>query len=424
MQENKTFDLEDLTEECWEKVIFFQIYHSSGLGGPGVLCLVTKDKKKYYLGFEDLPFNEYFLDKNLHPMFKKSSEWVGKRCPYLIESNGWVFLKYTDHVLFREALIREDMYESFRKVALNKDLVMKKIKYGYWNLPDIVGLALGAESLERLNYIRSVKAWEKYDKLIETAHEEYERKKLLPEHIVWKPMRMNNMADNPVIGEYALIVNRKGDGRLSARRFTILYQCHMSKPLLIDPSRGVEFYVLFEKDYYELYGALDYTNPKETRNNRGAAYFEWESLSSGEMLDHGRFIRCFRTVEEAKEYALCYENANGGNCFTLVTELDPIEDHKKRVKRYEAYQMFRKHYKEIADIMANNDVYPDNSSGGGAYLIDALLKGVPEISKEQLMYFRHDLPWTLEKRTQGMIEEEKQRSLAVIKKLEGECCEN
>ncbi len=421
-----TFDLMDLDEEFWSKVVFFQIYHSSGLGGPGALWLVTEDKKKYYLGFENLPFNEYFLADNLHQIFKKIDEWDGHRKPYVIEGKGWKYLRGLDITIDGEALIREDYYEAFLEAAFNKELVKKNGRFGFYDLPAIVGLALGTESLERVDYIRSAKAQEKYYKRIEELHEEHERHKLLPEHFVWKQMYPPN---NGIMGEYALIINRKEDGFLKAKRYSIFYQPYMSEPMRIEPSKGTECYVLFEKDYDELYGAIDYPSyenkwiDRETNYQTALhelTYFDWESLTEGEMNVYGRFIRCFKTVEEAKEYALCFENANGGDRFTLVKELEPKEIHKARVERYEAYQMYRKYYKEILDVMVNDDVYPSDSSGGGAYLLHAILKGIPEITEKQLMYFRHDLPWVLEKRTQNMIEKESQRSLEIIKKLDEE----
>jgi hypothetical protein len=87
---NTTFYLKDLDEEFWAKVVFFQIYHSSGSGGPEALWLVTEDKKKYYLGFEGLPFNEYYLAENLNDLFKQSDECDGSRKPYVIEGKGGI----------------------------------------------------------------------------------------------------------------------------------------------------------------------------------------------------------------------------------------------------------------------------------------------------------------------------------------------
>ena len=86
------------------------------------------------------------------------------------------------------------------------------------------------------------------------------------------------------------------------------------------------------------------------------------------------------TSKEAKEYALCYANANShitGNRNTMITHLEPKEDHRRRVERYEAYQAYRKYYKEIMDVIVNFDGYPDYTSGGALFLKEAILKEVP-----------------------------------------------
>ena len=425
MSDNKTFDLSDLTEEFWETVVFFHVYHSSGLGGPGALWLVTKDKKKYYLGFEDLPFNEYSLAENLHPMFAQKSEMIDGRYPYVIEDDGWIYLKGKDQIIWGNSLIREDVYEAFREVALDKKMVKEKVFMGYHNLPDIVGLALGTDSLERVDYIRSVKAQEELNKRIKEAEEEHERVKLLPEHFIWKPMHENNMAVNPVVGEYALIVNRTEDG-ITAQKFTIVFQMHMSEPMRLEPQKGIESYVLFEKSYHDFFGPIEYPPAENKWQNKDdyfqsarheLAFFKWTSLSDGDMYDYGRFVRCFDTKEAAKEYALCFANANShiiGNRNTIIREQTLEEDHERRIERYEAYQNYRQYYKEIMDIVANFDGYPSNSSGGGRYLFDAILEGVPEITEKQLKIIWGDIPKVLEKRTHDVIETERQKSMEII----------
>ena len=45
----KTFDLEDLTESFWEKVVFWHVVYSSVWTGPGFLIMVTNDRKRYLI---------------------------------------------------------------------------------------------------------------------------------------------------------------------------------------------------------------------------------------------------------------------------------------------------------------------------------------------------------------------------------------
>ena len=46
--------------------------HNSGLGGPGYIEFVTRDKE-YILSFLNISFNEYALE-NIHPFLKKKYE--------------------------------------------------------------------------------------------------------------------------------------------------------------------------------------------------------------------------------------------------------------------------------------------------------------------------------------------------------------
>lgn len=46
--EKKTFELSDLDEDFWKKVIFINICWSSGMGGAGYLWFITEEKREYY----------------------------------------------------------------------------------------------------------------------------------------------------------------------------------------------------------------------------------------------------------------------------------------------------------------------------------------------------------------------------------------
>lgn len=68
----KTFELKDINNEFFEKTLLIYISHSSGLGGPGYIDFIMKDKE-YILSFLHIPFNEYALE-NLHPILKKNMD--------------------------------------------------------------------------------------------------------------------------------------------------------------------------------------------------------------------------------------------------------------------------------------------------------------------------------------------------------------
>lgn len=333
---------------------------------------------------------------------------------------------------------KKNEYDGNKTIDLNEltvdlsdeELIKEKVRLGYYNLPDIAGLAMGSESLGRMNHIRYVSELEKEERLIKELNKEHERNKLLPEHLVWKTMHLNNMSENSVVGEYALIVSRQEE-HFVALKFTIVFQEHMSRPMVIDPSKGPECYILFEKYYYDFYGPIDYPSSKNKWLNREdncqtteheLVFFDWLSLDNRDMGSYGDFVRCFTTMEEAKEYALCLANANSyriGNRHTMITRLDTKEDYERRIERYEAYQLYRKYYKEIMEVVTKYE-YPSESHGGGGYLINAILEKIPEITKRQLMLFWKEVPLVLEKRTQEVIRKEQKKSLEALQKLKGE----
>ena len=58
-----------------------------------------------------------------------------------------------------------------------------------------------------------------------------------------------------------------------------------------------------------------------------------------------------------------------------------------------------------------------NTCVGPYFVISEIEERVPEISREMIQYFCDDLPLTLSKSTQRMIEKEKERSMKILSDL-------
>lgn len=144
----RTFSLTDMDESFWEKVLLIERHHSSGLGGPGCLWIVTSEPKSYFIGFEGFEFSEYRLEL-FHPIFKRKKNCKDYDHPFVAEDHGW---KYFPR---RRILIREEFYEAFMKVYEEE----AKVRI-YVHVPDAAGKALGFKGeMERLNYKGTVKVW-------------------------------------------------------------------------------------------------------------------------------------------------------------------------------------------------------------------------------------------------------------------------
>ena len=115
------------------------------MGGPGCVCLLSKEGKEYIFGFEETPF---YKSTELFPIFETTDERIGYRHKYKAEDHGWKYLEKEN------ALIREDILDEYSKAAAEA----KREKENFWHFYaiDLAGRAIGVEHLERYDYIGSV----------------------------------------------------------------------------------------------------------------------------------------------------------------------------------------------------------------------------------------------------------------------------
>lgn len=286
-----TFTLEELDEGFWQRVIYVEKWYSSGLGGPGCLWMVTSDKLLYEIGFETFPYDENNLEQ-FAPFFEieryDKEQW---RDIYKIESEGW---KVIDSGM--RVWIRQEYSQEFEE-ELEKAKQEKKYVFMLDVFLKMIGVETDREAILEANLKCLI---EKQQKDWEEVEKEKERTKLLQDHFEWKPLYMNNCVHSLQEGEYALIF-RKIDNEIQAFKFSIVYQRQEVKPLQIKIDVPPELYILFENRYSEVIGPYCYPDP----NHDGFPKRDEEknTFNNSDMNDYGRFVRAFKTMEEAKEYA-------------------------------------------------------------------------------------------------------------------------
>ena len=74
MDRDHTFDLPDLTEDFWKPLCLHRRIPPSGMGGPGCVCLLSKEGKEYIFGFEETPF---YKSTELFPILETTDERIG-----------------------------------------------------------------------------------------------------------------------------------------------------------------------------------------------------------------------------------------------------------------------------------------------------------------------------------------------------------
>ncbi len=151
-------------------------------------------------------------------------------------------------------------------------------------------------------------------------NEEWERKRLHDEDLIWKPVYPNNVLCDDLEGIYCLIF-KKDEKEIYCCKWTIEYQYEEIEPMMISSDSKIEAYILHMKRYFDIRGPLKYPSPNKHRDRD--IIRDWDkddrpTLHNDDINDYGDFVRAYRTLEEAKEGALARCGWQGLNRETVI----------------------------------------------------------------------------------------------------------
>ena len=380
-----TFKLSDLNQNFWEKVLFIQIIHSSGLGGPGAIWIITSEMKLFFIGLSELPYNEWTDLGKLCPLLEKTSLTDG-RAEFKAVSMGY---KYSP---LGNVLVKEEYFAKYEKIwrqVYDKDLY----KINYVHEPDVMKLVLDVDSFERFDLKDTVKRYEREEREHQRLKKEHNERKLTADYLDWKPIYYNNAYTKcmPENGIYCLLL-KDVDGYANGLRISIKYQFVEEKPFCRRSNATIEQYILYKKDYGIIDGKLSFGDPKASRSWSSKYYCLQDTLDYCDLNSSGEFVRAFKTLDEAKEYALAVADRAQYNKENLIDASDNEMIRKYEFKsmsiKHQTIQEFGKNYKEIMKLAAEYE-FPDECSGGGWYLCNEIVEklGIDgEIAKRMLEY--------------------------------------
>ena len=222
---------------------------------------------------------------------------------------------------------------------------------------------------------------------------EHNERKLTADYLDWKPIYYNNAYTKcmPENGIYCLLL-KDVDGYANGLRISIKYQFVEEKPFCRRSNATIEQYILYEKDYGIIDGKLSFGNPKESSSWSSKYYCLQDTLDDCDLNSSGEFVRAFKTLNEAKEYALAVADRAQYNKENLIDASDNEMIRKYEFKsmsiKHQTIQEFGKNYKEIMKLAAEYE-FPDECSGGGWYLCNEIVEklGIDrEIAKRMLEY--------------------------------------
>lgn len=393
----KTFELSDLDANFWERVIFINIWPTTGMGGPGNIWIITEDKKEYFISFERFPYSETCLGE-FTPLLRRKKNDSGNGYLYEAEENGWRCIEE------ERLLLRDDFYDTF--MAVYKDEERRMLAGWKWgHMPWVARIALGVDGkLECFVEAEAKKLWDE-EWIWRKEYEEKRKKQQLTEmYFDWKSIYPNNIKLNGEEGVYALLFKEE-DNKTVGYKFSIVYQREEISPLhYYGTNSRIEAYNLFEKRYDDVQGLLAHL-PADNENEFEQSIdftnrFYLNTFSNSEVNSYGRFIRSFSALEEAKAYAVAVTNIRGYvNKENIIKDLDnPVRVYRNRLRKYGAILEFGKMCEQILEIVRSYENNDDFASEGGWIFHEIIQR--TGIKEELLREMWQYIPLILSKKAQ------------------------
>lgn len=289
----KTFELKDINNEFFEKTLLIYISHSSGLGGPGYIDFIMKDKE-YILSFLHIPFNEYALE-NLHPILKKNMDH------YAFENVGFKKIKSNVYV-------KEDIYSKVKNYCQNKTIFLYR---------EVIEQVMHTK-IETIRYIEDVKHQQ------ELARQEEMKKanQFSLSDLKWNVLEINLQEQHVMdLGKYVFYHKKTSQNQIHGIKMTIRYQIN-------EETKKIESYNVYIK---------------ETK-------YWFEEITE---YEYGEFVKACSCLEHAEKYVVEMLNRYNFNKNNVVNSLSKKEEQNERVRYYKPIVLFGENVYKICELIKN-----------------------------------------------------------------------
>lgn len=354
-----SFTLADLNQKLFDRVVFLEQSHSSGLGGPGAVIMITEDGEEYMLGMEGFEYSEWDLDKFI-PLLSKGDQKdsIDYHTCFLVEEQGWKYFHNYGNVL-----IHSNYYE---RISEAYEKCKEKSDYPSWL--DAARRVLNPEDKIPRNVYEGTEAvWKKQAQEREAAEQRQALVRLTEDDLVWKDLYINNQKFNGtwLEGTYLLLFKKNKDSSISGSKWTIEFQREEFKPCSHKANAPIDAYNLYYKSYENMVGMLQYKEP----NKDGDSCYEYSNLQDG-VNSYGKFVRSYKTLGAAKQGALyrneCagWGNYNKDNLLRIdwsnIDMADMQKDYREKILKKETNEkklqlLFAEKYVDIYTALAEHD---------------------------------------------------------------------
>lgn len=352
-----SFGYEDLNIELFNKIIAFSYSMGSGLGGPGMIIMLTSDGKEYLIGQEGFEGNWLYPEHTFPFMAEAFSE----------NSDKWIRIskRYASERIY----CRKELQSQINHVIEN----YRKKNGLLYNWESMIWKILGIDDVEYIIYDKTLE-FSKLDELERKQLEEHFKNVLLkPDSFEWHKLYYNNCIPKDVDvetsslqGYYLLLFKSINISRIDGVMMTIAFQREQCSEGVEEMNAKVESYNLFYQRFEDVRGPLEIPAKQDKSPMKEFEKSFQGRLSCYSVNARGKFVRSYSSLEEAKKGAMYWLKVWGGidseNVIPYGTiRSDTSEIHKREVHEAKLYMTFITRYADIIEIIKKYD-YPGNAA--------------------------------------------------------------
>lgn len=351
-----SFKFEDLNDNLFEKLIAFSYSMGSGLGGPGVIIMLTSDRKEYVIG------REGFESDWLHPEHT---------FPFMVEafsekSDKWIRIskRYASERIYCRKELQSQInhvIENYRK----KDGLL-------YNWESMIWQILGIDDVEHIIYDKTEEFRERDEQKRKQSQEHVKSVLLKPDSFEWHKLYYNNCIPKDedtekylLQGYYLLLFKKINTCRIDGSMMSIVFQREQCSEGEEEVNAKVEAYNLFYQQFEDVRGPLEIPVDKGKSPMKEMEESFLGQLSCYSVNARGEFIRSYSSLEEAKKGAMYWLKVWGGIDSENVIpygsiHYDALEIHKRELREAELYMTFITRYADVIEVIKKYD-YPGNA---------------------------------------------------------------
>lgn len=352
-----SFGYENLNIELFNKIIAFSYSMGSGLGGPGMIIMLTSDGKEYLIGQEGFEGNWLYPEHTFPFMAEAFSE----------NSDKWIRIskRYASERIY----CRKELQSQINHVIEN----YRKKNGLLYNWESMIWKILGIDDVEYIIYDKTLE-FRKLDELERKQLEEHFKNVLLkPDSFEWHKLYYNNCIPKDVDvetsslqGYYLLLFKSINISRIDGVMMTIAFQREQCSEVVEEMNAKVESYNLFYQRFEDVRGPLEIPAKQDKSPMKEFEKSFQGRLSCYSVNARGKFVRSYSSLEEAKKGAMYWLKVWGGidseNVIPYGTiRSDTSEIHKREVHEAKLYMTFITRYADIIEIIKKYD-YSGNAA--------------------------------------------------------------